>query len=180
MKKILLLMAISFTFSSFAIEKDKRGKTEALDKTFKIKSDFYSSNEKMKNATLRITENGVTYKVIPTENGKIEFTLPRNSQFMLEFSSEGHFTKRIAINTELSSSINKVPMLMLTMVLIEKDIPYLLKEDLELFDFPLVYMAFNSTGKYYYDKNKYYSEIIINGLNEGVKRYFNETKFSFH
>lgn len=173
-------MAISFTFSSFAIEKNKRDKPESPDNTFKIKSNFYDSNEKVKNASLRITQNGITYKEFSTSNGKIEFTLPRNSQFMLEFSADGHFTKRIAINTELSNSINKVPMLMLSMTLIERSTPNLLEKDLELFDFPLVYLAFNSIKKYYYDRNKYYSEIIIKGLNESAKRYFDEKGFSFH
>jgi len=182
MKTLLItIAALTFSLTSFG-HNDKKAKRTASnqDKTFRISSDFMNGTDKMKNATLRITQNGVTYEEYSTESGKIRFTLPKNSQFMLEFSSDGYFTKRIAINTEVSDNTEDVPQLMLTMELVKENAPKLMEKDLDLLDFPLVYMAFDSDEEYFYDKNKYYSEIIVESLNESAKKFYKKNRFSYN
>lgn len=142
---------------------------------FLVKCFIKSDDKKVKQTTVRVICQGKLFKTVEVKKGKVELELPSNDEYLLEFISDGFFAKRIAINTHLDVGVEKVPLLELTMNLVKVDQPKMLKEDYDLLDFPVAYMAFN-TEEGFYDINKKFSKILYKTIHESEKKYLREGK----
>lgn len=170
-KLILFLVPLFLTNCLFA--QDNQSKKE--DNQFDLDCTVKSYTSRIKKFDLKITEKGKLYKEISSKKGQVELSLPKGSQFMLEFCAEGHFTKRFAISTEVLDDVKSVPVFDLTINMVEESLPLLMTQDLDLLDFPVAFFAYDSTRKDFYDKNKYYSDIISNGLHESTQQFLKES-----
>jgi hypothetical protein len=128
-------------------------------------------DKKLKVAELLVYNGGVLYEKFETSNGKFDIALPINNTFMFEFKVNNHYSKRIAFNTETECLVGDIPELYLTMKLIPKDIQYLAKEDLDLLDFPVAYIAFDCAKKEFFDINKSYSKILNNEIDQNSQKF---------
>ncbi len=166
MKRLIILSSlILLACSSFA-----QNDVEHFEVRF-IMKDF---NKKLKEAKLLVYNNGTLYKTYETSNGKFNLELPINDVFMFEFTSSQHYTKRIAINTEIDNHVHYVPELDLTMSLIPTNIQYLANEDLDLLDFPVAYISFDGKKNEFFDINESYSKILINEIEKSNQNYLAE------
>jgi hypothetical protein len=176
MKKLALLPITLLLLTFGYAQADKKKDNMSFEVTSVIKCE----NRKLKEGKLLIYKEGVLIDEMETENGKFELTLPKGSHYMLEFRNEECFTKRIALNTTTEDNEADVPVLDLTMTLIPIASNYIAEEDLDLFDFPVAYIAYDVKKKEYYDKNKTYSKIIMDDIYESEKRQLKESGLSMN
>jgi len=128
--------------------------------SFTLKCDVKNKKNENLFASIRIIEKGELVNELTDTKGKFEFKLKDNTEYLIEFISEDHFTKRIAVNTKMKKPKKNLPSVELTMQLIRKDSPMLMKDDVDLLDFPVSYIAYNEKTKMFYDKNEDHTSVL--------------------
>lgn len=143
---------------------------------FGVECFIKSDDKKIKETTsVRVISKGKLINTIDVIKGKGEIELPLDNEYLLEFISEGFFVKRIAINTHIEQGVEVVPLLELTIHMVKSDKPNISKEDYDLLDFPVAYMAYDEK-KGFYDINKAYSKILSKSIQDSEKKYLRENK----
>lgn len=91
---ILIITFISFCLNSFDLQAQW-----TLDIVGTVKKE--ENNKRLEGATITVKKNGSVYKTFTSPaNGKFEFSLEPNADYMIEFSKPGHVTKRIFASTK--------------------------------------------------------------------------------
>lgn len=166
MKKLITLTAILLLSSSLFQAHYAAKPNPDASSSLSVKCLVKNYQQRLKKVTVTIYKEGMIYTCFEAENRKIEVDLPIGSHYLLEFQSEMHFTKRIAVSTDMQESDSEIPKLDLTMTLIPITFNYLSDEDLDLLDFPVAYLAYDHNKKTYYDKNEVYSEVLLKHINQ--------------
>lgn len=166
MKKLITLAAILLLSSSVIHSYGAAKPDPAAASSLSVKCLVKNYEQRLKKVTVTVYKEGLVYASFEAENGKIEVDLPVGSHYLLEFQSEMHFTKRIAVNTDVQENESEIPKLDLTMTLIPTGFNYLSDEDLDLLDFPVAYLAYDHNKKAYYDKNEEHSEVLLKHINQ--------------
>ncbi len=138
-----------------------------------IKGTISNSEEKLKESKIKVYEFGKLIKTIKSENGKFDFILNSNTELMLEFTSKGHHSKRIAFDTNVNPGTIP-PLFKIKILLLDKDFVKNNENAQELLDLPVAFIKYDSKKQRYIDKNKEYSRLISqeleNELAQGFKR----------
>jgi len=171
MKNLVLTFAI--LLSSVALN-EAYSNNDTPKRTFEIKCVMKSYEKKLKKAEVKIYREGSLLEKIETNNGKFNIKLPPGGDYLLEFSSDEHHTKRIGFNTELDYKDTEVPGLDLTMTLMPSIYEHLPEEDMDLLEFPVAYIGFNERSKSYYDINSKYSDVLIKNIELKSKIFMEE------
>ncbi len=169
MKNLIPILSIMLltVCSSYANSKSPN----PVNDVFEIRCIMKDHEKKLKDAEVVIYKEGQIFLTLNTTNGKLDVNLPKGSHYLLVFKSDKHFSKRIAVNTELEASDEEVPRLDLTMTLVPKDLEYLAKEDQDLLDFPVAYLAYDPNKGIYFDKNEQFSNVLLKDIQKKSKQY---------
>ena len=106
------------------------------------------------------------------EKANHSIDLPVNRRVMLEFICSGHVTKRVAFNTSVPASLQKIPFFDLVVELIEIDFLKSLenKEELKiLMDFPIGYIKFNVANNIWYNSQSSFTKTINKLIKKSLK-----------
>lgn len=171
MKKLITLAAILLLSASVINSYGATKPDPVAASSLSVKCLVKNHEQRLKKVTITVYKEGLVYASFETENGKIEVDLPVGSHYLLEFQSEMHFTKRIAINTDIQITESELPALDLTMTLIPTAFNYLSDEDLDLLDFPVAYLAYDQGKKAYYDKNEGHSAVLMKHIDQKSKEH---------
>ena len=149
MKKAVLLLAAVILSSALIAQKDQ----------IVIKGEVVNSTSKVNDYTINVYEKGKVVSSMDLTKNTFSYTVPKDSEIMLEFVAAGHYTKRIAFDSKLDESLKKIPRLDLKMNLIEKAEGDHCESILDLLDMPTAFITY-SNEKEYFDKNLRYSKVI--------------------
>jgi hypothetical protein len=152
-----LTLAVFILFSSYNSVQSQESNE---DRMLNIKGSIINMGGKVKNTTIRIVHDNGVVDTVMSKKGKYNLRLEVNHKILIEFISEGNYTKRIAFNTEVSKSQKSIPFFELTINLVETDLWRIKEEDEDVFDLPVAYITYNSKKKMWYDQNSKYSRVI--------------------
>ena len=106
------------------------------------------------------------------EKANHSIDLPVNRRVMLEFICPGHVTKRVAFNTNVPASLQKIPFFDLVVELIEIDFLKSLENKKELkilMDFPIGYIKFNVASNIWYNSQSSFTKTINKLIKKSLK-----------
>lgn len=98
--------------------------------------------------------------------------IPVNRHVLLEFICASHVTKRVAFNTDVPASLQKIPFFDLVVELVEEDFLNSLgnKEELKtLMDFPIGYIKFDVTSNSWYNSQLSFTKTINKLIKKSLK-----------
>ena len=131
--------------------------------TLTFKGNVVNTQEKLKNFDFNVFENGKVIYSHQCTNGKFEYTLPYNSSVMVEFNADGHFSKRIALESNSKARLGDGPVLSMTVTLLSTNRFPELDEIQDLLDFPAAFITYDRAGVSY-DKNEEFTRVINDAL----------------
>lgn len=154
-KFFTLIFFLLFTiFNSLEAQESKE------DRMLNIKGSILNMGGKVKNTLIRIVHDDGVVDTVVSKKGKYNLRLEVNHKILIEFISEGNYTKRIAFNTQVPKSQKSIPFFDLTINLVETDLWKIREEDEDVLDLPVAYITYNSKKKLWYDQNSKYSRVI--------------------
>ena len=106
------------------------------------------------------------------EKANHSIDLPVNRRVMLEFICPGHVTKRVAFNTNVPASLQKIPFFDLVVELIEIDFLKSLENKKELkilMYFPIGYIKFNVASNIWYNSQSSFTKTINKLIKKSLK-----------
>ena len=140
---------------------------EAKNK-LQVKGQIVNSLGRVSNVFIRLVEKNKTADTILVKSGRYDIYIPLETEILIEFIAENHYTKRIAFDTHVNGK-KKLPFFDLKINLNEISLWNLSEENIDLMDFPVAYIRYNFKKKLFYDSNEKYSRIISKELSN-VKR----------
>ena len=158
---IILLLISSSLFSQIKEERH-------LHIHFKVNNAF----GELTNLIVREIYKDGSKDTVLVEKANHSIDLPINSRILLEFICPGHVTKRVAFNTEVPASLQRIPFFDLVVELIEIDFLNSLenKEELKtLMDFPIGYIKFNVANNNWYNSQSSFTKTINKLIKKSLK-----------
>ncbi len=133
-----------------------------------IKGHIVNSIGRVPNVIIRVINLNTTIDTVKINHGRYDILIPLETEVLLEFIAQDHYTKRIAFDTHVNGK-KKLPFFDLKINLHEKNLWNLSDENLDLMDFPVAFIKYDFKKKVFFDFNKKYSQIISKELST-VKR----------
>ena len=130
------------------------------DRMLNIKGGIVNMGGKVKNSIIRIIHDDGVVDTVVSKKGKYNLHLEVNRKILIEFISEGHYTKRVGFNTEVQKTQKSIPLFDLTINLVETDLWQIKEEDEDIFDLLVPYLTYNSKKKMWYYQNSKYNRVI--------------------
>ena len=124
-----------------------------------IKGEVVGLEGKLKTYELNVMEHGKMIYTYHAENGKFRYTVPYNSDVMIEIKAEGYYTKRIAVSSNSKARLGDGPVLSLQMSVLSKEKYPQLSAVEDMLDFPSAFVTYDRAGVHY-DKNEAFSKVI--------------------
>ena len=106
------------------------------------------------------------------EKANHSIDIPVNRHVLLEFVCPGHVTKRVAFNTDIPLSVQRIPFFDLVVELIELDFLNSLenKDELKtLMDFPIGYIKFDVASNNWYNSQLSFTKTINKLIKKSLK-----------
>lgn len=155
---MLLKRLLSLTFSS-ALIVGLISSANTQSPQVVIKGEVVNSTEKVKNYHVNVYQNGKIIESLDMNKNVFNYSIPNDSEVMLEIIADDHYTKRIAFDSKLGDDVKKVPRFDITMNLIEKSSTDNYSDFQDLLDMPSAFITY-SNEREYFDKNLKYSKVI--------------------
>ena len=149
---IILLVTSSSLFSQTNDERH-------LHIHFKVNNTF----GELTNLIVREIYQDGSKDTVLVEKANQSIDIPVDRRVMLDFICPGHVTKRFAFNTDVPTSLQRIPFFDLVVELIEIDFlkPLENKEELKvLMDFPVGYIKFNGASNNWYNSQSSFTKTI--------------------
>jgi len=155
---------LPFAFSS-ALILGSLSSANAQSPQIVIKGEVVNSTDKVKNYHVNVYQNGKITESLDMSKNIFNYSIPTDSEVMLEIIADGHFAKRIAFDSKLGDDVKKVPRFDITMNLIEKSDNKNYSDIQDLLDMPSAFITY-SNDREFFDKNLQYSKVIKKGIKD--------------
>jgi len=133
----------------------------------KVKADVTNMSSTMKKFNVHVYEYGKLVKTLKNKSGKFSFTVPKDTEYMLEVVADNHYTRRIAFDSK-GSSASPEETYKLDMNLLRKDFHEYMGEHEDLLDLPLAFIGRDANGSFI-DKNQSHSVVLNDELKTKVQ-----------
>jgi len=160
MKNIIVTSILIICFSSSASRIFcQGGNVDLTALQLTIKGEVVGLEGKLKTYDLNVMEHGKIIYTYHVENGKFRYTVPYNSDVMIEVVADGYYSKRIAVSSNSKARIGDGPVLSLQMSVLSKKMYPQLAAVEDMLDFPSAFVTYDRAGVHY-DKNEAFSKVI--------------------
>lgn len=164
MRHFFLIILLLISSSLFSQTSDERH----LHVHFKVNNAF----GELTNLIVREIYQDGSKDTVLVEKANHSIDIPVNRHVLLEFVCPGHVTKRVAFNTDIPLSVQRIPFFDLVVELIELDFLNSLenKDELKtLMDFPIGYIKFDVASNNWYNSQLSFTKTINKLIKKSLK-----------